>query len=468
MKYNVIQLQEKGDKAMRIVIIGGGMVGYAIAQQLTEEGHNLVLIENNQSVADRISDELDIMTICGNGVELPVLREAGTQDSDLLIACTPKDEQNILACMFAKKLGCGNTIARVRSPEYSESIYLLQEDMGLSMIVNPELTAAREIFKLMEIPTVLKRDTFASGKVEIIELVSKPGDLFDGTQLSELSKKLRSRILICAVQRGGKTCIPTGEFTLQAGDKIYICAPAAQIVKLLRSIGLRSGRIRDVMLIGGSRIAEYLLQLLLPIGTKVKVIESNKQRAELLAKNYPKATVICEDATSPVNLLAQNVKEMDSVVTLTNIDEINMIISLYIKSFGVPRIITKVYHPDFFSMFPENDVDCIINPKKLCAESIVRYVRAMQNSGGSAVLTLHRMVDDKMEALEFSVTESTKYRGVPLKDIRLKPNILITSINKKGVITIPGGEHSFDVGDTVVIATTAGRAFVDMNDIFAR
>ena len=453
---------------MRIVIIGGGMVGYAIAQQLTEEGHNLVLVEIDQHVADRISDELDIMTICGNGVELPVLREAGTQDSDLLIACTPKDEQNILACMFAKKLGCGNTIARVRSPEYSESIYLLKEDMGLSMIVNPEYTAAREIFKLMEIPTVLKRDTFAAGKVEIIELVSKPGDLFDGTQLSELSKKIRSRILICTVQRGEKICIPTGEFTLRAGDKIYICAPAAQIVKFLRSIGLHAGKVRDVMLIGGSRIAEYLLQLLLPIGTKVKVLESNKHRAELIAKNYPKATVICEDGTSPVNLLAQNVKEMDSVVTLTNIDEMNMIMSLYIKSFGVPQIITKVYHPDFFSMFPENDVDCIINPKKLCAESIVRYVRAMQNSGGSSVLTLHRLVDDKMEALEFSVTESTKYLGVPLKDIKLKPNILITSINKKGVITIPGGEHSFDVGDTVVIATTAGRAFVDMNDIFAR
>ncbi len=452
---------------MKIIIIGGGKVGSTIAEQLTKEGHDIVLVDSDKRVSETISDSLDVMTICGNGSEVGVLREAGAQDADLLIACTAQDELNLMCCMFAKKLGCQNTIARVRSPEYARQIYLLKDDMGLSMVVNPELTAAQEIFRLMEIPGVLKRDTFSEGRIEIVELVPKSGDMLDGTKLYDLSKKLGSKALVCAVQRGGEVQIPDGSFTLQAGDKVYICAPATAIVKMLHSIGEYKRRVRDVMIIGGSRVAEYLTDMLLKTGARVKILDSDMSKARRLAESLPEASVICADGTSIDILRSENVEGMDSVVTLTNIDEENLILSMYISRLGVPQVITKVNHTEFGGMLMDRGVDRVVSPKKLCANTIISYVRAMQNTDGSSVLTLHHLVDGKVDALEFAVTPSTKNIGRTLKEIQLKPNILIACINRKGRIIVPGGGDTLDMGDTVVVVTTSERVIVDLNDIFA-
>ncbi len=452
---------------MRIVIIGGGKVGSTIAEHLTKEGHDIVVIDRDKRVADRIGDSLDVMTLCGSGASVEVMRQAGVPESDLLIACTAQDELNMIACVFAKKIGCANTIARVRSPEYAQQLYLLSDSIGLSMVINPEFNAAQEVFRLMEIPSVFKRDTFAGGRVEIVELLLKEGDVLDGAPLYELPKKLRQRALICAVQRGEEIRIPDGNYVLQAGDKIYLCAPATSLVRILQNMGVYKRMVRRVMLVGGSRIAEYLTRMLVNTDSTVKIVEMDMDRARRLAEALPEADVVCADGTSDEVLRSENVEQMDSVVTLTNIDEENLVLSMYISRLGVPQVITKVDHTEFGAMLMDRGVDRVISPKNLCAHAIIRYVRAMQNTEGSAVLTLHHLVDGKVGALEFAVTERTKNRGVTLRDIRLKPNILVASINKNGRILIPGGDDSFEAGDTVVIVTTSTQVILDLNDIFA-
>ena len=451
---------------MRIIIIGGGKVGSTIAEQLTKEGHDIVVIDSDRRVADSISDSLDVMTISGNGSAVGVLKEAGAGDSDLLIACTAQDELNLLCCMFAKKLGCQNTIARVRAPEYAEQIYLLKDDLGLSMTVNPEYIAAREMFRLMEIPGVLKRDTFANGHIEIVELAIKAGGALDGVALYDLPKKLKVRCLVCAVQRGGDVLIPAGNFTLQAGDKFYICAPATSIVQILHSLGEAQKRVRDVMIVGGSRVAVYLTRMLLRTGARVRILDSDRDKAMQLAETLPDASIICADGTRSEVLRAENVEAMDSVVALTNIDEENLILSMYIRHLGVEQVITKVDHTEFGGMLVDHGVDRVVSPKKLCANAIIRYVRAMQNTDGSSVLALHHLVDGRVDALEFAVTEVTANVGKTLREIRLKPNILIACINRKGKIIVPGGSDTMEPGDTVVVVTTAERVILDLNDIF--
>lgn len=453
---------------MKIIIVGGGKVGFSIAEQLTKEGHDIVVIDSDSHVSNLISDSLDVMSVCGSGASAEVLHQAGVSDSDLLIASTGKDELNIMCCMFAKKLGCGKTIARVRSPEYYDQIYLLREELGLSLIVNPELKAAQEIFGLIEIPGVFKRDTFAEGRVEIVELVPKSGDVLDGVMLRDLPKKIKCSLLVCAVQRGESVLIPDGSFTLRAGDKIYVCAPAAEIVRVLRALGLHRKRARDVMLIGGSRVAVYLTGMLQKTGARVRIIESNPQKAQSLAEKLPSAQLICADGTSASLLSSENAEQMDTAVLLTNIDEENMILAMYLSRIGVPQVITKVNRTEFGMMLNDRGVDRVVSPKKLCANVIVRYVRAMQNTDGSSVIALHHLVDGRVDALEFAVTGATKNLGRTLREIQLKPNILISSINRRGRIIVPGGNDFIEAGDTVVVVTTSERVILDLNDIFAQ
>jgi len=278
---------------MRIVLIGGGKVGYAIVRQLTREGHDIIVVDSNRDVVEEINNSLDVMAICGNGADLDVLNAAEAASADLLIACTAQDELNILCCIFARKLGCGNTIARVRTPAYAEQMYYLKEELGLSMTINPELNAAREIFSLLEIPGVLRRDSFPKSRVEIVEIEPKPGSVLDGIQLFEFSKRLRCKALVCAVKREGKVIIPDGGFAIRAGDKVSICGTITEIAKILRVTGLNLKRAKNVMIIGGSKVADYLTYLLLKSGARVKVLETNADKAVMFAKKYPDAEVVC-------------------------------------------------------------------------------------------------------------------------------------------------------------------------------
>ncbi len=452
---------------MKIVLVGGGKVGYAIVRQLTREGHDIILVDNDRDVVENVNESLDVMAICGNGANLDVLQEAEAGKADLLIACTAPDELNLLCCIFARKLGCGNTIARVRTPEYAEQMYFIKDELGLSMTINPELNAAREMFSLLEIPGVLRRDSFPKSHVEIVEIIPKTGGVLDGMRLMDFNKRLRCKALVCAVQRGGEVIIPDGSFTIAAGDKLSICATMTEIVHILEAIGQHTKKAKDVMIIGGSKVADYLTYLLLKAGAKVKVLEYKADKAASFAKKYPKAVVVCADGSSDAVLKSERAELMDAVATLTNIDEENLILSMYLSHIGVPQVITKVNRSEYGNLMEDKGVSRLVSPKKLCADAIVGYVRAMQNTGDSSVLTLHHLVDGRVDALEFDVTASCRYLGTMLKDIPFKPNILVACISRLGKPIVPGGFDSFEEGDTVIVINSADRVILDLNDIFA-
>ena len=451
---------------MKIVIIGGGKVGGTIAQQLTREGHNITVVDSDPQVTDRISDTLDCMAICGSGAGLEVLRSAGVPDSDLLIACTAQDELNMLCCVFAKKLGCGSTIARVRTPEYADQIYYFKDELGLSMTINPEMNAAREMFRLIEIPRVLKRDSFAKGRVEIVEIVAKPGDLLDGTRLADLQKKLKCRVLVGAVQRGGEVIIPDGSFTLASGDKISVCAPATELVHFLQTLGESKKKARNVLLIGCGTVSEYLCFLLQKAGVNVRMIEPDREKASAFAERFPKASVVCADGASESVLKEENASGMDAAIVLTDNDGENLVLSLYLKSIGVPQVLAKVDHSEFGSLMTDTGGCRYLSPKDLCADAIIRYVRAMQNTEGSSVLTLHHLVDGQVDALEFQVTDSCRHIGKKLMEMPFKPNTRVACLNRMGRIILPSSSDTLEAGDTAIVIVTANRVVLDLNDVF--
>lgn len=451
---------------MKIVIIGGGKVGYELANQLSREEHDIVLVDNNRRVVKQIIESLDMMAIYGNGASFEVQKQADVGKADLLIAVTPKDEVNMICCIVGRKLGCANAIARVRDPEYAKQMHFLREELGLSMSVNPEFSTAREVFRLMQYPGFLKRDSFAKGRVEIVELGVAANGPLDKVSLFELPKKLKVKVLVCAIQRGSDVVIPSGNFRLEAGDRIHVTAPSDQLVALIESLGLRKKKAKNAMLVGGGRITQYLADSLLKTGTNVKIIEQNSEKSIALAEKFSKATVINADGSSQHILNSENVSQMDTVVTLTNMDEENLIISMFAKRQGVPQVITKLNRTEYLDLFRETGIDCVVSPKQLCAEDIVRYVRAMQNTSGSGVVSVHQLLEGKVEAIEMHVTGSAKCVNIPLKDLRFKPNILLSCITRGGQVIIPGGNDMMLPGDTVVVVSLKGRVILDLNDIF--
>ncbi len=452
---------------MKIVIVGAGKIGYSLAEELANEDHDITVVDVDKETIKRLSDTLDVMTLCGNGAAISTQREANVDDSDLLIAVTAQDELNMLACIVARKLGCKNTIARVRNREYTEQLYVLKSELGLSMAINPEMLAAKEIYRLLQIPAFIKRDTFAEGKAEIVELFIGENSPLDGLRLSDMHIRIRVHVLVCAVLRDEKAFIPDGSFVLRSGDKIYVTAPASALVELTHELHLRSKKSKNVLIVGGGRIAEYLAPMLIKAGSSIKLIEMNRARCEYLAEKYPEMSVICSDGSSQSVLKMHNIRHMDAVLPLTNMDEENIIIGMFARKMGVPQLLTKINRLEYGEILGDRGADSLISPKSLSTYAIIRYVRAMENTGGSAVLTIHKLADGSAEALEFAVTDATQHLHERLMDIRLKPGILIVCINHMGKIIIPGGRDTLCSGDTVVIVTTAGREILDLNDIFA-
>lgn len=451
---------------MKIVIVGDGKVGLTLTAQLSREGHDVVIIDNNAQVLRESVDQYDVLGILGNGASLQAQREAGVDKADLLIAATSADEVNLLCCILARKLGARHTIARVRNPEYAEQLRFLRSELGLSMTINPELAAAKEILSLLRFPAALQRDKFAKGRVEIIELKIQPGSLLDGALLNEMVHITKVKVLICAIERENEVVIPTGNFRLKAGDKIYVTGAANKLVDLVRRLGIVEQKIRNAVLIGGGRISQHLAQELLSDGVNVKIIEIDHKRCLELSEQLPRAQIIHADGTQPDILESENVAKADALVTLTNIDEENMVLSMYGSHLGVPKVITKINRMEYDKVFRSMGIDSIVSPKDLVCNDIVRYVRAMQNTLENTVLTLHRIVNGKVEALEFLAGEDTRYLNVPLRDIRLFPGILIASINRNGRVIIPGGNDVIQVGDTVIVVTTIDRMYHNLNAIF--
>ena len=450
---------------MKVVIVGDGKVGGTIARQLSGEGHDIIVIDSNSKVLNNAANTMDIISVEGNGASMAVQKRAGVPDADLLIAATSLDEVNMLACLVGRKLGVTNTIARVRNPEYYEQIKELKDELGLSMAVNPELAAATEISRLLRFPSALKIELFARGRVELVEIKIAPHSVLDGMPLWAIYKEFQVKVLVCAVQRGGEVFIPSGDFVLQAGDKINLTAPHIEITKFFRTIGIFRTGVRSVMILGGGKVAYYLAKELLALHVRVKIIEMDLERCEELCERLPEAVIIHGDGTDKELLHEEGLEKTDALVCLTGMDEENIVVSLYAKAVKVSKVIAKINRISFDEILDKLDIDGFISPKTIAASNIVRYVRAMQNSVGSSnVETLHKLINEQVEALEFKVREKSPVVGIPLKNLETKNELLVATIIRGNRIIIPGGNDSIEIGDSVIVVTT-NKHLMDLKDI---
>lgn len=449
---------------MQIIIVGCGNVGATLAGQLSKEGHNITIIDTKSDVVNNVSNNFDIMGIVGNGAGYSIQKEAGIEEADLLIAVTGSDELNLLCCLIAKKAGDCHTIARVRNPVYSREINFIKEELGLSMIINPEEAAAREIARVLKFPSAIKIDTFAKGRIELVKYrIEEESPLCDQA-LKNISSKLRCDVLVCMVERGEEVFIPDGNFVLRANDEISVVGSAKNSVLFFKKLGVQTTRAKDALIVGGGETAYYLAKQLLSIGVDVKIIERDMNRCEELSELLPQALIIHGDGTDRDLLLEEGVTQAESFVALTNFDEENIMLSLFVKSIAKAKLITQVHRIAYDELIAELNLGSVLYPKYITAEIIIKYVRAKQNSIGSNIETLYRMSNDRVEALEFHVKEDSPVLGVPLQELQLKPNLLISCINHKGNIITPGGQSVISPGDTVVIVTTL-TGLHDIKDI---
>ncbi len=452
---------------MKIFIAGGGKVGVTLARQLAAEGHDLTLIDENRAVLSALAEQLDIMTAEGNCAAMDTLVSAGIRDAELLIAVTNLDEVNLLCCMTAHNLNPKlHTIARIRNPEYTDQIFKLRDAFGISLTVNPERQAAIEIERLLKFPGFLRRDTFAKGRAEIVELRIKEDSPLCNAALLDMYKLLKTRVLVCAVLRDGTAHAPKGDFVLKAGDRIFVTAPTHNLTVLLKNLGIITRRTRRVMLCGGDRIAYYLTELLLKDGIAVHIIDQRPERCRDLAEQFAEATVVCGDCCDRELLESEQLASCDAVVTLTGLDEMNMVVSLYAASREVGQVITKLSRQENIQLAGDLNTGSIICARELCSNTIVRYVRAMQNQSGAAV-SVHTIADGQVEAVEFLLDETAENCGKPLKELKLKKDMLIASITHGSGAIVPGGDSVFYPGDTVVAVTSSRGSLRQFNDIFA-
>ncbi|MBO5049136.1 MAG: Trk system potassium transporter TrkA [Oscillospiraceae bacterium] len=452
---------------MNIIIAGGGKVGQTLAHQLSAEGHNLTMIDSNNHVLDHSVEQYDAMAVSGNCASKEVLLNASVDEADLLIAVTAMDEVNLLCCMTAHGLNPNlHTIARIRTPEYADQIMTMRDVFPLSMTVNPEKQAAMEIERLLKFPGFLRRESFAKGRAEIVELRIDASSKLCNLPLSEMGNVIKCRVLVCAVLRAGNAVAPSGNFVLQEGDRIFVTAPTSNLEVLLKNLGIVPKKAKKILICGGGRVSYYLTSLLADDNISVYLLEKDRQQCVRLAKDLPNATVIHGDCSSHTILEEQGIADMDSVITLTGTDETNMIISLYAGSRGVKQIITKLSHAENSALADSMALGSIITPRELCCNNIVQYVRAMQNQTGAAI-SVHAIADGQVEAVEFLVDDATRHCGKTLKDIKLKPNVLISSITHGANTQVPNGLSVFVPGDTIVVVTSGRGILHNVNDIFA-
>ena len=449
---------------MKIIIVGCGNVGATLAEQLSKEGHNITVIDEKEKLISDITNTYDVMGIVGNGAVYSVQLEADIEKADLLIAVTGKDELNLLCCLIAKKAGGCQTVARVSNPIYYREIAYIKEELGLSLVINPDFAVATEIARLLKFPSALRIDTFAKGRVELVKYRIPQSSVLANMALKEVSNRFKSDILICIVERGEELYIPDGNFVLQSGDEITIVAASVKIAAFFTKIGVPTTRAKDTMIIGGGETSFYLGKQLSDMGVQVKIVDKSKERCEELCELLPDAMIILGDGTDRDLLLEEGMEKAESFVSMTNFDEENIILSLFAKSRSRAKIITRVHRIAYDEIIDSMDLGSIVYPKHITAESIIKYVRAMNNSMGSNIETLYRLNDNRVEALEFLIREDCPLIGKPLQELKLKKNILVCSINHNGSIQTPSGQSVMSVGDTVVVVTTT-TGFHDIRDI---
>ena len=450
---------------MNTIIVGCGKVGQKLAEQLSqEEGQNITVIDLKHNIIQDTINQFDIMGVVGSGASIDTLLEAGVETADLLIAVTGSDELNLLTCLIARKAGNCKTIARVRKPEYSKELNIFKEDLGLAMIINPEQTAANEIARLLSFPSAIQIDTFAKGRVEIFKFKIIEGSVLDNLRIADISLKLNSDILVCGVERGDSAFIPGGNFILKEGDLISIVASPKNGSYFFKRIGIKTDKVHDTIIVGGGDIAYYLAEKLIQVGINVKIIEQNPKRCDELCQLLPKATIINGDGTDNRVLLEEGIENAQSFVALTNIDEENIMLSLFAKSKMDGKLITKINRITYDEIINKLDLDTIIYPKNITAEYIVRFVRAKKNSLGSKIETMHLILDGKVEALEFRIRENSPVMGYPIESMNIRENVLIACINRNGKIITPRGQDVIMKDDTVIVVTTI-TGLQDIGDI---
>ncbi|MCR4951625.1 MAG: Trk system potassium transporter TrkA [Solobacterium sp.] len=451
---------------MKILIAGAGKVGKALTDELSSEGHDITLIDRSSKVLEEAMSRYDVITLQGNAASKQILEEAGIDQMDVFIAATNADEVNLLACITVHAMNPStHTIARIRDPQYVEQAYSMTDVFSLSLIINPERQAAEEIAGLLKYPGFLQRERFAKAHVEIVELKIKKNSRLINVKLSSLPSITRSKVLVCAVLRDGKAIMPDGGFTLKEDDRIFVTGEPGQLHSMLTHIGIINMPVRHVILCGGSRIAYYLAQLLHSANIAVSIIERNQARCVELAEQLPYATIINGDVSDRATLDAEEISGYDAVVSLTGMDELNIVTSMYAHLNNVPNIVTKLGRGEETDLIENMPIGSIVCPKELCTMHIVRYIRAMQQKTGAA-LTLHRIAGGNAEAMEFVVDKHTKHIGEQLRNIRTIKNALIITISHNGHGEIANGHSSFQEGDIVVIITNKDTAVSKLNDIF--
>lgn len=451
---------------MKIIIAGSGKVGFTLAEQLVRESHDVTIVDLKEAALRRAADMLDIMAVQGNGVSANVLREAGADSADLVVATTNSDEVNMVCSLVAKNLGAKYTIARIRNPEYNSTLAELRKDLKIDMVINPERATALEISRLLRFPSAANIESFCRGRVELMGFRLQEGDFLVGSSLRTLSSGVkRLSLLFCAVEREGRVLIPNGSFVPRVGDKLYLVGQPDSLDKFFRLLGRYAPKIRRVFLVGGGKISSYLMSLLENTGIQVKVVERREDRCRALQLQHPKATVLCGDGTDQELLESENLSACDAFVALTDQDEDNIIISLYARQMGLSKIIAKCNRLNYAGIVHSVGLESVLSPKFITASHMLRLVRGLTNSQGSVMNALYRIADGGAEAMEFTVSPNTRNLGVALKDLRLKPNILIAVLVRDQEIIIPEGSTFLQAGDRVIVISK-DSGIRDLNDIY--
>lgn len=451
---------------LRIIIVGCGKVGRTLIAVLSKEGHDIIIIDKNAAKIEEMENLYDVMGICGNGASFSVQKEAGIDESDLIIAVTDSDELNLLCCTVAKQVTNCAAIARVRTPDYKDDVKYLREQLGLALIINPEFEAAQEIAHILYLPTALEVNSFAHGQAELVTFKIPSGNILENMKIYELKHKINHNILVCVIERNGQIYIPSGNFEMAAGDTISFLGIRQSARAFLNSIGFNTRQVRNTMIIGGGKAAYYLADKLIHAGISVKIIETDLKRCEELSVLLPKAIIINGDGTNEEVLREEGLATIESFVPLTGIDEENIMLTLHAKQVSNAKVITKINRISFTSVINSLDLGSVVYPKFITAETIIAYVRAKQASKDSNIETLYHMFDSRVEAIEFIVNEDSPITNTPLMDLKLKDNLLVCFINRQGQVLIPGGSDCLQIGDTVMVVTTH-TGFNDLSDILA-
>ena len=450
---------------MKIIIVGCGKIGRTIVSSLTAEGHDVLVMDKNPTVLNETTDIYDVMGVCGNAVDCDTLTEANVQNADIVVATTDSDEMNMLACFLSRKLGAKHSVARIRNPEYNDqSLGFLRQQLNLSISLNPELLVAEEISNILQLPAAVKIERLSRRNIEMVELILPQDSNLEGLNLIKMREKYRANYLICTVQRNNTVYIPDGHFELKAGDRIGLVAAQGETKKLLDMLGLLRKQAKSVMILGGGKPSYYLAKKLINLGVDVKIIEKRLDICEFLATELPDAVIIHGDGAQQELLLEEGISSMDAFVSLTGMDEENIMLSIFASMQNVPKVIAKINRDELLTMAERLGVETIVSPSQLTTNIIVRYARAVKNSKGSNVEVLYKLLDGKAEALEFNVKSDSKVIGIPFKDIKLQANTIIAGITRGRKTIIPSGNDMIMAGDRVVVVA-ANQCLQDLDDI---